>query len=279
MLEPAFEMALALLRAGLLGALVRRHRPFAHHGVGDVGVELQAERLGADLDRLGLEIVALGQQDRAIGAIEALAMPLIDAGGEGAVTKGMALLGRADRIIADLDAALRMGADRVAEMARQQLRAEADAQKGLVFAKRRADPVDFALEPVVLVVDAHRAAENHRAGMIAHGLGQGVAETGAADVERRAEFAQQAADSTRRTVLAVQDDQHGLMELRGKRIGGKWHFQATSLSLAVLLSLRRNCSELTTASERALGVNGLVQPTNFATRPGTTTRLPAIMPS
>ena len=242
-------------------------------------MELQAERPGADLDRLGLEIVALGQQDRAVGAIEALAMPLIDTGGEGAITKGMPLLGRADRIITDLDAALRMGADRVAEMAGQQLCAEADAHKGLVFAKRRADPVDFALEPVVLVIDAHRTAENDDAGMFAHGLGQGIAEAGAANVQRRAEFAQQPADSTRRTVLAVQDDQHGLMELRGKRIGGKWHFQATSLSLAVLLSRRRNCSELMTASERDFGVNGLVQPTSFATMPGMTTRLPAIMPS
>src|ERR1700758_707941 len=53
--------------------------PAMNHGVGHVGMELQAVA-GVVANRLHREIVAGGQQLGAIGQLEALAVPVIDLG-------------------------------------------------------------------------------------------------------------------------------------------------------------------------------------------------------
>ena len=73
-------------------------------------------------------------------------------------------------------------------MLRQHLRAEAEAEKGPLLAKRHADPVDLLLHEVVRVVGAHRAAEDDGARMAGEGFGQRIAVARAADVEAMAAF-------------------------------------------------------------------------------------------
>jgi hypothetical protein len=58
-----------------------------------------------------------------------------------------------------------MPADTLAEMARQHLGAETNAKERRLFLKRDPDPVYFAAQPGVFVVDAHRPAEYNRAGV------------------------------------------------------------------------------------------------------------------
>ncbi len=74
-------------------------------------------------------------------------------------------------------------------MTGEQLRAEANTQEWLVLLERNADPLDLATQPVLLVVDAHRAAEHHHTRMIAHALRQRIAQGRTANVERGAKVA------------------------------------------------------------------------------------------
>ena len=145
-------------------------------------MELEAEGAFADADRLHVEDIALGKQHRAARQVEAFPVPLIDAARERAAAEALPGLGRDNRMIADLDLAVRMHVDALAHVPRQHLRAETEAHERLLLFQRHADPVDFGLEPVVLVVGAHRAAENDGACVIAHGLRQGLAEARAAYV-------------------------------------------------------------------------------------------------
>ena len=69
-------------------------------------------------------------------------------------------------MVADFGLALRVPIHAAAEMARQHLRAETDAQERLPLFQRDADPVDFAAHEVVLVIGAHRAAEDDCAGVV-----------------------------------------------------------------------------------------------------------------
>ena len=100
-----------------------------------------------------------------------------------------------------------------AEMARHHLRAEADAEIGLLVAQRHADPVDLATDEVLFIVGALRTAENRGAGMLVHRLRQRIAETRPPDVERIAELGQHLADAAGRGMLLVQNEkdrlQHG----------------------------------------------------------------------
>ena len=100
-----------------------------------------------------------------------------------------------------------MGVDPRPEMPRHHLGAEAEAEIGRSSLSGTLDPVDLALDEVVLVVGAHRAAEDHGAGMLRHRVGQRIAEARPADVERMAALPQQAPDAARRRVLLVQDDE------------------------------------------------------------------------
>src|SRR3546814_17407024 len=94
-----------------------------------------------------------------------------------------ALRRRLHRVIADLVPALGMRADRGTAGARQQLGAEADAkERRAAFQPLRAE-VDFlADEGPVVVVGAHRAAEDHAAGLVFEGRGQFLDKAGKADV-------------------------------------------------------------------------------------------------
>ncbi len=170
----------------------------------DFGVELDREtRAGAE--GLRAEDVALGQQLRAARQIEALAMPLILVGGP--VADRAPRRRRPHRIIADLGLALRMREHALAELLGQHLRAEADAEIRLALFERHADPVDLGLDEVVGIVGALRAAEDHRAGMLRHRGGEGIAKARPADVELIAALTERIADAPGRRLLLMQDDE------------------------------------------------------------------------
>src|SRR5690606_1369557 len=137
------------------------------------------------LDR---EILARGELHRAGGQVEALAVPLIDI--LRVVEEMSALFSRLDRVVTNLDALVLAAIDAGAEMARHELRAEADAEIGLPFLERDADPLRFCLDEGEIVIGAHRPAEDHGGVMLHHGFGQGIAERGAPDVENAAPPAQ-----------------------------------------------------------------------------------------
>ena len=101
---------------------------------------------------------------------------------------------------------LRMRIDAAAKMMRHHLRAQADAEIRLLVAQRHADPVDLAAHEIVLVIGALRAAKNHRAGMIVHGLWQRIVETRPPYIERIAELGQRLADPAGRGMFLVQDE-------------------------------------------------------------------------
>src|SRR5215210_243787 len=74
--------------------------------------------------------------------------------------------------------------DPCAEMLGQHLRAEADAEIRLLLLQRHPDPFDLALDDLVVVVGALRAAENDRASVFFERLGQIIAESRPPHVER-----------------------------------------------------------------------------------------------
>jgi hypothetical protein len=83
----------------------------------------------------------------------------------------------------------------------------------LLVAQRDLDPVNLALDEILLVIGALRAAEDRRSCMLVHRLRQRIAEARAADVERIAELGQHLADPAGRGMFLVQDEkdrlQHG----------------------------------------------------------------------
>ena len=100
-----------------------------------------------------------------------------------------------------------MRPDRSAQMQRHHLRPEAHAQKRLVLFQRHADPVDFAADPRIGIIGAHRPAENHRTRMIFHRLGQVLAEAGPPDVEAIAALGEHHADAAGRRGFGMEDDE------------------------------------------------------------------------
>ena len=97
-----------------------------------------------------------------------------------------------------------------AELSDQKLRAEANPEEGLLLRERHRQPIDLAADEVFPVVGAHRAAEQHGAGMVRHRFGQRLAQARAANVERVAAVFQRLADAAGRRMLLVQDDQDGV---------------------------------------------------------------------
>ena len=116
---------------------------------------------------------------------------------------------RRDGMIADLDTAVRIGSNLGAQAQCHHLRAKADAQERGFLPQGKLHQADLGPHEVVLVVGAHRAAQDHRAGVAGQRLGQWVAVAGAANIEPVAAREQQLADVARRRVLLMQDDQHG----------------------------------------------------------------------
>ncbi len=171
-------------------------------------MELEGERRTAVLERLIAERVAFRQQHGVRGQIETLAMPLIDV--IGPLKELLARLRRPQRIVADLDQALRMKIDLGAERARENLRAEANAEERLLLAQRHFRPLDFLLHIVVVIVGAHRPAKDRNARVLLERLRQRIAATRAADVERKPALGEQPADAAGRRVFLVEDDQDRL---------------------------------------------------------------------
>src|SRR6476659_8174336 len=180
--------------------------PPAHHGVGHVGMELQREGGAAVTEGLHREGITLRQQVRAERQVEALAMPLVNLLRPG-IAHRAADLSRPDRVVANLSVAVGMTIDPAAEMVRQHLRAEADAEKWLILFERHAQPIDLAADEIVGIVRAHGAAEDDGAGVARHGLGQQIAQTRPAHVERIAALTQGITDASGRRGLLMQYDQ------------------------------------------------------------------------
>ena len=235
---------------------------------------------------------------RAARQVEALAVPLIHVGRP--VADRAARRRRLDRIVADLGLAFRMGDDALAEMPRQHLRAEADAEKRLVLAQRHADEVDLGLDEIVGIVGALRAAEDHRAGMLRHRGGQRIAEARAADVEIVAAVPERVTDASGRRLLLVQDDQNLFGHRHAVRLeaadstpnGLTGNFKANAAGW--LRSTRTfGASRPALGAPPAPALVGLDRPehqrraaagaaaklTTLLPKPGMTTRLPAMKPS
>jgi len=172
-------------------------------------MKLHAERGRPRLERLRREDVALGEQRRAARQFDALAMPLVDMV-RPRRAKLAAGLGRAQRVVADLGHPFGMERHPAAELARQHLRAEADAEERLALLERHRHPVDLVLDELGLVVGAHRPAEHHDTAMFRQRLGQPFAERRTAHVKRIAARGQMMADAPRRGHFLVQDDQDRL---------------------------------------------------------------------
>lgn len=164
--EPPFDMAMTGVCAGFGHALAVEEGPAAQRRESHFRMELEAVGLAAIAEGLCLEILAPGEQGRPAGQIETFPVPLVDVIGEPAVADAIPLFGRLDRVIAHFNQPMRMRADALTEMARQHLAAETNAKERQVFLERDPDPVYFAAHPGVFVVDAHRTAENDRAGVI-----------------------------------------------------------------------------------------------------------------
>src|SRR5215468_6183724 len=172
-------------------------------------MELQREGGPAIAEGLHRKRIAFRQQVGAERQIEALAVPLVDLLRPG-IADHAADIGRPDRVIADLGVAVGMPVDAAAEVMRQHLRAEADAEEWFLLLERHSEPVDLAANEIVGIVRAHRAAEIDRAAVVRHGLRQWIAEARAAQVERMAALAQGMTDAPRARRLLVQDDQNRL---------------------------------------------------------------------
>src|SRR5580704_5800893 len=242
-------MGMARLRAGQLHAVMPARGPFVHHGVRDVGMELQ--RVSAPgPDRLHFERVAFRQKLGAGRHVETFAMPLIDAFRPG-LDDSEPGRGGTDRVIADLGMAARMLEYFAAELPGAHLGAEADAEKGLVLLHRYRDPIDLGADEFVFVIGAHRAAENDGAGMVGHGLRQRLAEARAAYVEPVSQPLQGASDAAGCRVLLVKDDQNLLLhEFRRTRLSSylacsrmKSMFSRRSRIAKVSGLCRRRCAD------------------------------------
>src|ERR1700683_5611832 len=82
----------------------------------------------------------------------------------------------ADRVIAERGLTRGVTKDPGAKMMREHLRAETDAEKGLVLFERHRDPRDLAADEIGVVVGAHGAAKDDGGGGLRHGLPQRIVE-------------------------------------------------------------------------------------------------------
>src|ERR1041385_1354781 len=134
--RPVGEMLVALFRAWQFHACGTARGPAAHHRVRDFGVKLDREGR-ARAKRLDRKDVALGEKLGPARQRKALAVPLVHVVRPGADrAPGWR---RTDRVIADLGLAFGMRRDTFAQIFRQHLCAEADAEEWLVLARRPAE--------------------------------------------------------------------------------------------------------------------------------------------
>ena len=110
-----------------------------------------------------------------------------------------------------------MRRDPRAELHGEHLGAQANSQKRPLLAQRNRNPVDLPADEFIGVIGAHRAAENHRAGMLIQGFRQGIAKPRTPDIQPVTERPQRIADPARRRAFLVQDDQHRQQAIRPRQ--------------------------------------------------------------
>src|SRR5262249_15535422 len=187
-------------------AVVAARGPQADGGVGDIGVKLQ--RVGAVVSEgLHGKAIALRQQVASGRKVKALTVPLIDLLGPW-VADCKSALSRADRIATYLRMSVRGWVDAAAEMTRGQLGAKANAEARFALLERHRHPTDFPAYKVILVIGAHRAAEDDRARMLGHVRRQRVTIARAANVERKTTLHQSVPDPAGRGALLMQHNKN-----------------------------------------------------------------------
>src|SRR6516225_1563695 len=258
--------------------------PAAHHGVSHVRVKLQRIGRPAVAEGLHREGIALCEQVRTERKVEPLAMPLVDLLRPGIADAASELSGP-DRIVSNLGVTVRMPVHAAAEMMRQHLRAETDAEKRLLLTQRHREPVDLAPDEIVGVVRAHRAPEDDGGCVLGHAVGKSIAKARAARIERIAAVGQRMTDTPRGRGLLMQHDQnrraHGAVRMpdsmtaaaprhkmhgaHGRHTPGAWEARSFIIECMILLRSARG-----------------TMPANAATallaRPGTTSGRPALSP-
>src|SRR5262249_29365692 len=141
----AFEMRGARAGAGQLHAGDAARGPPAHHGVGDLRMELDRVSRRTPAEHLDPTGVAFGQQLGPARQIKSLALPVLDMlrprGAHGAAGAG-----RPDRVVAARPLPVAVAKDGAAEMARENLRPEADAEERLFLLERRLEPPRLAAD-------------------------------------------------------------------------------------------------------------------------------------
>src|SRR6202166_565213 len=200
------EVVVARARARQFEARMAARGPAMHHRVSHVGMKLEAEAM-IQSKRFHREVASLRQQFGARGKFKSLAVPVVDM--IGPVRADLEPRARgADRVISDLRTALPMRRNPGAELHGEHLRPQANPQKRPLLPERDGDPVDLLTDEIVGIVRAHRAAENHRAGMAIQRFRQGIAKTRTPDVQPVPERPQRIADAARGRGFLMQDDQH-----------------------------------------------------------------------
>ena len=219
-------------------------------------------------------------------------MPLIDLLRPGIAHRAPDLR-RPDRIIADLGVTIGMPVDPAAEMMRQHLRAETDAEKRLLLLERHVQPIDLATDEISGVIRAHRAAENDGPSMGGHGLGERIAQARAAHVEGIAALAQGVPDAPRGGGFLVQHDQDRTEHWAVIASMGGSNFNTRSSRFSRWMARPRHaaahcsagtsyrrprCWRAISSSTRLRGAKRIIAVTARLTAPGMTTRRPCIRP-
>ena len=120
----------------------------------------------------------------------------------------------ADRVVPDLDAALRVRRHAGAELHGEHLGPEANPEEWPLLPERDTDPFDLPTNEIIAIVGAHGPAENHGARMSPKRFRQRIAKTWAPDIEPMSERPQRIAYSAGGRGLLMQDDQHRQKRLR-----------------------------------------------------------------
>jgi hypothetical protein len=204
--EPPFDVAVAGTGAGLGQALAGQERPTAQSRKCHLRMELETIGPIAIAKCLSDEILTARQKCRAMGQFKTFPVPVVDVARERALAKPMPPFRWTDRIIADLHAPFWMRLDTLAEVAGEHLCAKANANKRDTLFERHPDPFDFAAQPSVVVIDAHRTAKNDCAGIAGQRFGQWIAKNGPTAIEGKTLRAQETPKPSRRCIPLIQDD-------------------------------------------------------------------------
>ncbi len=204
--EPPFDVAAAGVGAGLGQAFAGQERPTAHGPKRHFRMELETKGVIAITECLSGEILTARQKCRAMRQFKTFPVPMVDMPRKWALAKPLPLFRWTDRIIADLHAPRGMRLDTLAEVAGEHLRAKANADERDTLFERDRDPVDFAAQPSIVIVDAHRTAKNDRAGIAAERFWQGIAQNGPPAVESKTLRAQEPPKPSGCCISLMQDD-------------------------------------------------------------------------